>query len=82
MLYNSNISFPISFPDVDMLEACREEFHRRLKVYHSWKTKNKKRLAAKEADQRAPNAIMNGKRCGTNWFTGLFSGGDSKINCY
>merc|ERR1711871_734324 len=26
--------------DLDLLEACREEFHRRLKVYHSWKQKN------------------------------------------
>ena len=28
--------------DIDLLEACREEFHRRLKVYHAWKSKNKK----------------------------------------
>ena len=26
----------------DLLEACREEFHRRLKVYHAWKAKNRK----------------------------------------
>jgi myosin-6 len=26
--------------DLDLLEACREEFHRRLKVYHAWKMKN------------------------------------------
>jgi len=26
--------------DMDLLEACREEFHRRLKVYHAWKMKN------------------------------------------
>lgn len=30
------------YADLDLLEACREEFHRRLKVYHDWKTKNKK----------------------------------------
>ena len=29
--------------DIDLLEACREEFHRRLKVYHAWKAKNKKK---------------------------------------
>merc|ERR1711962_1928862 len=29
--------------DIELLEACREEFHRRLKVYHAWKAKNKKR---------------------------------------
>ncbi|XP_075244951.1 unconventional myosin-VI-like isoform X2 [Convolutriloba macropyga] len=23
--------------DIELLEACREEFHRRLKVYHNWK---------------------------------------------
>lgn len=23
--------------DIELLEACREEFHRRLKVYHQWK---------------------------------------------
>jgi myosin-6 len=28
--------------DLELLEACREEFHRRLKVYHAWKSKNKK----------------------------------------
>jgi myosin-6 len=28
--------------DIDLLEACREEFHRRLKVYHAWKSKNRK----------------------------------------
>ena len=32
--------------DIDLLEACREEFHRRLKVYHAWKAKNKKKNAA------------------------------------
>jgi len=44
--------------DLELLDACREEFHRRLKVYHSWKTKNKKaqRGAGDKAgaDQRAP----------------------------
>ena len=46
--------------DLELLDACREEFHRRLKVYHSWKTKNKKNQAGKAggapgaADQRAP----------------------------
>ena len=29
--------------DIELLEACREEFHRRLKVYHAWKAKNKKK---------------------------------------
>merc|ERR1712137_1304921 len=29
--------------DIELLEACREEFHRRLKVYHAWKARDKKR---------------------------------------
>ena len=41
------------------MDACREEFHRRLKVYHAWKTKNKKKNASEE--NRAPKAIMDGK---------------------
>merc|ERR1719379_1857876 len=42
--------------DIDLLEACREEFHRRLKVYHAWKTKNaSKSQNAKAA--RAPAAL-------------------------
>lgn len=44
---------------MELLEACRLEFHRRLKVYHSWKTKNKK-VAGSEAvaEQRAPQAVV------------------------
>ncbi|XP_059157656.1 unconventional myosin-VI-like [Physella acuta] len=41
--------------DLELLDACREEFHRRLKVYHAWKTKNKKRTDKKE--QHAPNSV-------------------------
>jgi len=41
--------------DIDLLEACREEFHRRLKVYHAWKMKNmKKQQQDKDASGRAP----------------------------
>ena len=32
--------------DIELLESCREEFHRRLKVYHAWKAKNKKKNGA------------------------------------
>ena len=47
--------------DVELLESCREEFHRRLKVYHAWKTKNRKRVTG-QSDERAPKAVMdNGK---------------------
>ncbi|CAF1034350.1 unnamed protein product [Rotaria sordida] len=52
--------------DLELLEACREEFHRRLKVYHAWKSKNRKgknpsALDDKmdEAEERAPNDILN-----------------------
>ncbi|TSL47582.1 Unconventional myosin-VI [Bagarius yarrelli] len=41
--------------DIELLASCREEFHRRLKVYHAWKSKNKKRNA--EAEQRTPKSI-------------------------
>ncbi|XP_056151212.1 myosin VIb isoform X1 [Lampris incognitus] len=44
--------------DIELLAACREEFHRRLKVYHAWKTKNKKR-DDDGADQRAPKSITD-----------------------
>uniref|UniRef100_A0A8C1L1Q1 Unconventional myosin-VI n=1 Tax=Cyprinus carpio TaxID=7962 RepID=A0A8C1L1Q1_CYPCA len=43
--------------DIELLAACREEFHRRLKVYHSWKSKNKKRNTQDE--QRAPKAVTD-----------------------
>ena len=41
--------------DLELLDACREEFHRRLKVYHAWKSKNKKRTD--KGEQRAPKAV-------------------------
>ncbi|XP_028294764.1 myosin VIb isoform X1 [Gouania willdenowi] len=44
--------------DIDLLAACREEFHRRLKVYHAWKSKNKKRNDD-GSDQRAPKCITD-----------------------
>ncbi|XP_052809072.1 unconventional myosin-VI-like isoform X2 [Mya arenaria] len=42
--------------DMELLDACRAEFHRRLKVYHSWKSKNKKQGAKKE--ERAPHQVQ------------------------
>jgi myosin-6 len=52
---------------VELLEACKEEFHRRLKVYHAWKSKNRKGKNPSapddqidEADdERAPKDILN-----------------------
>lgn len=53
--------------DLELLEACREEFHRRLKVYHAWKSKNRKGknpLAPDEKideldEERVPKDILN-----------------------
>jgi len=44
--------------EVDLLEACREEFHRRLKVYHAWKMKNQNK-AQTRAEARAPQELQN-----------------------
>ncbi|XP_049829322.1 myosin heavy chain 95F isoform X2 [Schistocerca gregaria] len=44
--------------DIELLEACRVEFHRRLKVYHAWKAKNRKRTTMME-NERAPRSIMD-----------------------
>ncbi|KAM5166795.1 LOW QUALITY PROTEIN: unconventional myosin-VI-like [Callospermophilus lateralis] len=43
--------------DIELLAACREEFHRRLKVYHAWKSKNKKRNT--ETEQCAPKSVTD-----------------------
>ena len=52
--------------DVELLDACREEFHRRLKVYHAWKLKNRKdknpSVHTENDDQRAPKDILNNGR--------------------
>ncbi|KAL0131777.1 hypothetical protein PUN28_002966 [Cardiocondyla obscurior] len=43
--------------DIELLEACRHEFHRRLKVYHAWKARNRRRTIMDE-NERAPKSIM------------------------
>uniref|UniRef100_A0A6Q2Y383 Unconventional myosin-VI n=1 Tax=Esox lucius TaxID=8010 RepID=A0A6Q2Y383_ESOLU len=46
--------------DIELLAACREEFHRRLKVYHAWKSKNKKRgNDTSNPEQRAPKSVTD-----------------------
>ncbi|XP_064781566.1 unconventional myosin-VI-like isoform X2 [Oncorhynchus masou masou] len=46
--------------DIELLAACREEFHRRLKVYHAWKSKNKKRgNNPGVTEQRAPKSVTD-----------------------
>lgn len=44
--------------DVELLEACREEFHRRLKVYHAWKSKNRKQNEKPSENERAPASVV------------------------
>merc|ERR1712223_242108 len=43
--------------DIELLEACREEFHRRLKVYHAWKAKNKKKNSGGNNNSTGMNGI-------------------------
>lgn len=55
---------------MELLEACREEFHRRLKVYHAWKSKNKKQNTSgpnqlpdsigSPSTERTPQSIIAG----------------------
>jgi len=47
--------------DLELLEACKREFHRRLKVYHAWRalnsgTKGGSQLSAGQT--RAPNSVL------------------------
>ena len=49
--------------DIELLEACREEFHRRLKVYHAWKAKNRKKNTTMDGggsngSMRVPTSVM------------------------
>ncbi|UJR27958.1 hypothetical protein I4U23_009216 [Adineta vaga] len=49
--------------DMELLEACKEEFHRRLKVYHAWKSKNRKGKNPSAVDddaddERAPKDLF------------------------
>lgn len=43
--------------DLQLLEACKREFHRRLKVYHAWRALNS-RQSLGEHEQRAPQSVM------------------------
>lgn len=57
--------------DIDLLEACKAEFHRRLKVYHEWKARNAKNnnnnnglydaLDPNLESDRAPACIMQNR---------------------
>lgn len=47
--------------DLELLEACKREFHRRLKVYHAWRAMNSAQQQQQQQlqGQRAPSCIMN-----------------------
>lgn len=45
--------------DLELLEACREEFHRRLKVYHAWKSRANRTKAVNGEILRAPDSVMS-----------------------
>ncbi|XP_076028716.1 myosin heavy chain 95F-like isoform X3 [Oratosquilla oratoria] len=47
--------------DLELLEACWEESHRRQKAYHAWKAKDKKRTTIDE-NQRAPKSVLDAAR--------------------
>ncbi|XP_064488667.1 unconventional myosin-VI-like isoform X2 [Ornithodoros turicata] len=46
--------------DLELLASCREEFHRRLKVYHAWKSKNAKKSGRDTSHERVPSLLRNG----------------------
>lgn len=58
IVYLSTHCYHVMLTDIELLAACREEFHRRLKVYHAWKSKNKKRNDD-GSDQRAPKSVTD-----------------------
>eukprot|EP00795_Rhopilema_esculentum_P017130 gene17128-8654_t len=44
--------------DIQVLAACRAEFHRRLKVYHDWRKKNAQNRTSNVSQQRAPVEVI------------------------
>ena len=66
-LFSSSVFFNVAcqffnntslFADLELLEACRVEFHRRLKVYHAWRKKNMQKNKGSPVAQRAPVDII------------------------
>lgn len=47
--------------DLELLEACKREFHRRLKVYHAWRAANSRLSQGSESsmEMRAPSSVMD-----------------------
>ena len=50
--------FFFSLLDLELLEACRIEFHRRLKVYHAWRKRNMQNNKNAPKAQRAPVDVI------------------------
>ncbi|XKL69082.1 hypothetical protein PGB90_006851 [Kerria lacca] len=48
--------------DIQLLEACKAEFHRRLKVYHAWKAKNNKKTSKPKSAVRRFDMNSNSQR--------------------
>ena len=50
-----------SIIDVSFLNDCREELHRRLKVYHAWRSRNSKQTSGEEEARthRIPQDVMS-----------------------
>lgn len=45
--------------DLELLEACKREFHRRLKVYHAWRAMNSRGSQQQGGEElRAPSSVM------------------------
>lgn len=51
--------------NLELLEACKREFHRRLKVYHAWRAMNSRQVQGSETtlSSRAPISVMEGGKC-------------------
>ena len=55
--------------DIELLEACRDEFHRRLKVYHAWKMQNRAQKKTAEAQRMPASVQQEGRITHTHTYT-------------
>lgn len=54
--------------DMDLLLACKEEFHRRLRIYNAWKSRNQSVTERESSAPRAPNAVYANAQSRWNTF--------------
>ena len=53
--------------DLELLEACKREFHRRLKVYHAWRALNSRgQVNGTDSQMRAPSSVMSAAAAATS----------------